>query len=114
MLKRPMCLIGLAVVLIVFLLIKVMEVPVLTKRAGIQDGQYIDLTGQVRQKETKQGKSIIYLENVIIQQSSETIQENSRETYSIIAYLADNTQFKLGSTIALGGKVSLFDAAENV
>lgn len=113
MLKRPMCLIGLAVVLIVLLLIKVMEVPVLTERAGIQDGQYIDLTGQVRQKETKQGKSIIYLENVIIQQSSETIQENSQETYSIIAYLADNTQFKLGSTIALGGKVSLFDAAEN-
>ena len=113
MLKRPMCLIGLAVILIVYLLIQVMEVPVLTERAGIQDGQYIYLTGQVSQKEIKQGISVIYLKKVIIQQSSETIQKTSQETYSIIAYLTDNTQVRLGSTIALDGKVSLFDAAEN-
>lgn len=109
MLKRPMCLIGLAVVLITHLFMQILARPAPEERTGFHEGQYVCLIGQVSQKEIKNGNSIIYLKKTVIQQPI----ESSHETYSIIAYLAEATQVRLGSTIALEGKVNLFDAAEN-
>lgn len=109
MLKRPMCLIGLAVVLIVYLFMHIIEQPALAERTGMQDGQYVLLTGQVSHKEIKNGKSVVYLKKATIQQPIEL----SHETYSIIAYPAEAVQVRLGSTIALEGKLRIFAPAEN-
>ncbi len=109
MLKRPMCLIGLAVVLIVYLFMHIIEQPALTERTGVQDGQYVFLTGQVSHKEIKNGKSVVYLRKATIQQPFEL----SHETHSIIAYLTEAAEVRLGSTIAIEGKLRMFAPAEN-
>ena len=111
MLKRPMCLIGLAVVLVTYLLMCIIKMPVPEQRAGIKEKQSICLTGQVTRKEQKNDKSVVYLKEVHIKEISEI--STLSETYSIIVYLEDDTQVKLGSIIAIEGRCSLFDAAEN-
>ena len=112
MLKRPMCLIGLAVVLVTYFLMCVLKVPALAERAGVKEKQHVCLTGQVTKKEVKNGKNTIYLKEVHFKETSET-SELSPGTYSIIAYLENDTQVRIGSTVVLEGTCRLFEKAEN-
>lgn len=109
MLKRPMCAIGLAVVVIIYLLLCVLRLPSPPGEEDVHEGQYISLTGQVTQKEYKNHQFVLHLEKVHLQNSSEL----SRKTYSIIAYFSEDPQLLLGSRASVTGKCLLFACAEN-
>ena len=117
MLKRPMCLISLAFTIVIYLVLCIVPPPEF--KAAV-DGQSIHISGQVYQKEFKNGKQILYLEHVIIQKSSqETSQSTSQDThqpYKAIVYLEEKQaapSVKMGSAVALSGKLRLFSCAEN-
>ena len=117
MLKRPMCLISLAFTIVIYLVLCIVPPPGF--KAAV-DGQSIHISGQVYQKEFKNGKQILYLEHVIIQKSSqETSQSTSQDThqpYKAIVYLEEKQaapSVKMGSAVALSGKLRLFSCAEN-
>ena len=83
MLKRPMCLISLAFVVIIYIVLHILPPP--ESASTVKDGEHISISGQVYRKECKNGKYAIYLKKSVI---SEIVGETN-QTYNTIVYLND-------------------------
>ncbi len=122
MLKRPMCLISLAFILVIYLVLHIKPPP--DFEAAALDRHDIHISGQVYQKECKSNQQIIYLKQVILQNDNQAANQvvnqvsNQAVTqpYRAIIYLKDErntSEVKMGSDISVYGKLRLFSPAEN-
>jgi len=110
MLKRPMCLISLAFVAIIYVVLHIM--PPQEFVSTVEDGEHIEISGQVYQKECKNGKYSIYLKETVI---SEIVGETN-QTYKTIVYINDSKEaqkIKYGAFVKVAGKLNYFGKAEN-
>ena len=121
--RRPVCLIGLAFVVIIRLYLYFVPLP-LADLEGI-DGSVVLLTGQVDKKEYRISKEqkvpVIYLKNVqILNPQTENMQSNDNEQASalaqiegVICYLEDGEEPKMGSYVRMQGKLRIYTRATN-
>ncbi len=110
MLKRPMCLISLAFVVIIYIVLHILPPP--ESASTVKDGEHISISGQVYRKECKNGKYAIYLKKSVI---SEIVGETN-QTYNTIVYLNDiegAKKIKYGAFVKVTGNLNYFEKAEN-
>ncbi|MBD5453974.1 MAG: DNA internalization-related competence protein ComEC/Rec2 [Lachnospiraceae bacterium] len=121
--RRPVCLIGLAFVVIIRLYLYFVPLPL----ADLEeiDGSVVLLTGQVDKKEYRISKErkvpVIYLKNVqILNPQTENMQSNDNTQASalaqiegVICYLEDEEEPKMGSYVRMQGKLRIYTRATN-
>ena len=121
--RRPVCLIGLAFVVIIRLYLYFIPLP-LTDLTEI-DRNVVVLTGQVDKKEYRISKEqkvpVIYLKNVqILNPQTENMQSDDNAQASVLAqvegvicYLEDGEEPKIGSYVRMQGKLRTYSEATN-
>ena len=121
--RRPVCLIGLAFVVIIRLYLYFAPLPL----ADLEeiDRSAVVLTGQVDKKEYRISKEqkvpVIYLKNVqILNPQTENMQSNDNAQVSalaqiegVICYLDDGEEPKMGSYVRVQGKLRIYSEATN-
>ena len=76
---------------------------------SLQEGQRVEVIGQVKKIENKNLKNILYLKNVSFRDK-----QNSTKTYGVVCYLAEGCRLpEYGSKIICTGKFSKFSKASN-
>lgn len=108
--RRPLCCVCAAFVVTVFLYLIISPPP--EQSFDLQEGTRVILIGELTQKEYKKETLVLRLEHVKEWRSN--VQEN--ELGCVLCYMEtceDIVEPKVGSTVAVEGKVSYFDRARN-
>ena len=109
--RRPLCCVCAAFVVTVFLYLIIN--PLAEQKFDLPEGTRITLIGELTQKEYKKETLVLRLENVREWGSST---KDNKELGCVLCYMEpceEDTEPKVGSMVAVEGKISYFDRARN-
>lgn len=113
---RPLCIMSLSFLCVIYLLLTIWPLPIYNN--VILDGQTVIIEGQIYQKEFKNNKLLIYLNDACHSDSRNSNLQLNKESYGVIVYLKDsNFKFEelpsIGVTIRIKGSEHSFSEVSN-
>ena len=109
-LKRPMCLICLAFVLALYCYMEWKPRPPYVLET--YDGRYVEITGQIYQKEIKQEQFVLYLNQVTLCDGQSQMKQE--QSHKVMCYCREaEPDIQIGSYVQAKGKIQSFSEATN-
>ena len=109
-LKRPMCLICLAFVLALYCYMEWKPRPPYVLET--YDGRYVEITGQIYQKEIKQEQFVLYLNQVTFCDGQSQMKQE--QSHKVMCYCREaEPDIQIGSYVQAKGKIQSFSEATN-
>ena len=99
--KRPLCLIAVLLLVVIWILPK----DVWLKKPDIPSGKMMTVTGTVTKREQKEDKQVYYLKNCLYEQTTSKI--------SVLAYIQKGTTYPIGCELSIYGTIYQLNKADN-